>query len=548
MKLTTWLVTVSLGSVAWQSGSVRAGKVSVHADPRVELMSIIFRLAGNDEYNQPNSKSSYSDDVEAHFGEFRDHPAVKVARDLRRRRGVSFDAVMSMAMHVKDAVALQERVPFDKKPPRLDSRWRVPEARDFLEKAREFVKASRFNAFVADHQTHYEESAARLRERIEQRAYVDWFESYFGARPGWTFHAIPGLLNGGGNYGVGIRFHDESEEITSIIGVWKFDADGLPVFPEGIAGTIVHEFCHSYTNPLVDTFAKQLEPAGKRIYSHCTAVMRRQAYGNWKTMMRESLVRACTVRNALHQDGPDAARRAIEYQHGRGFKWVGELSELLDEFEAKRDRYLTLEAFMPKVVAFFNDYADRGLGSLLTVGLGPINEIFTEFALPGRMLVVMPDGIDDKKLAKRMETYVSGVHRRFFASKGVRLVRASEVTKADLKSNAFVLYGSPSSNPVLRDMAEQCNFRIVDQHVTIGGRRFDGRDLILITCYVNPYNESLMVLFYTSANDEHVINLNDFFHGPTDYLVGRWGTGGRPVPLHKGRYTRVADGNWIIAD
>ena len=579
MRIATCLAMVSLGTAAWQGGSAAGGRIAVRVDPRVELMSLIFRLAGNDEYNQPNSRSPYSEDIEAHFGEFRNHPAIKAARDLRNRRGVAFDAVMSMAMHIKDTVALEEKIPFDKKPPRLDSRWRVREARGFLDKARDFVKASRFNAFVADHKDYYERSAARLRDRIEQHAYIDWLDSFVGPRPGATFHAIPGLLNGGGSYGVGIRFPNGTEEISSVIGVWDFDTDGVPVFPKRIAGTITHEFCHSYTNPLVDAFAEQLEPAGKKIYPHCATDMKRQAYGNWKTMMRESLVRACTVRSALHHDGPDAARRAIAYQHSRGFRWVGELSGLLGEYEATRDRYVTLEAFMPKVVAFFNEYADRDLESLLAPRfepmtleafmpkvvaffneyadrnlesvlasrLGPINSVFTGFRSADRMLVVMPDRIVDKDLAQRVERYVGEIHERFFADKGVRLVTASEVTEANLKDKAFVLYGSPASNRVLRDMAAKCRFTITHDHITIGGKRFAGRDLVLITCYVNPYNEKLRVLFYTSADDAQVINLNDFFHGPTEYLVGRWGPDGKPVTLHQGDYTRTTDGKWIIA-
>jgi large conductance mechanosensitive channel len=79
--------------------------VAVRVDPRVELMSIIFRLAGNPEYNQGRVEQ-YTKDVESHFGQFREHRTVELARGLRRKRGVSFDACMSMAVHLKDAYDL----------------------------------------------------------------------------------------------------------------------------------------------------------------------------------------------------------------------------------------------------------------------------------------------------------------------------------------------------------------------------------------------------------------------------------------------------------
>src|SRR5512140_123512 len=66
-------------------------KLEARVDPRVELMSLLFRLAGNNEYNQPLSKSPYSKEVDDRFGRFRDHKAVKFAQQLRKEHGVSFD-------------------------------------------------------------------------------------------------------------------------------------------------------------------------------------------------------------------------------------------------------------------------------------------------------------------------------------------------------------------------------------------------------------------------------------------------------------------------
>ena len=98
----------------------------VTVDPRVELLSVVFRLAGNDEYNQ-GRVPSYVSAVEEHFGEFRDNPVVVTARLLRWKRGVSYDAVMSLAVHLRDAESLEEAVPFEPRPAELDKRWRIAE-------------------------------------------------------------------------------------------------------------------------------------------------------------------------------------------------------------------------------------------------------------------------------------------------------------------------------------------------------------------------------------------------------------------------------------
>jgi hypothetical protein len=50
-------------------------------DPRVELMSILFRLAGNQEYNGCRVPL-YDQAIDRYFAPYRDHEAVRLARAL----------------------------------------------------------------------------------------------------------------------------------------------------------------------------------------------------------------------------------------------------------------------------------------------------------------------------------------------------------------------------------------------------------------------------------------------------------------------------------
>lgn len=355
------LILAGSAGLAAQTGTPASSPAELTAavDPRVELMSIIFRLAGNPEYNQPNSQSPYADDARTHFGPQAGHAVVQTARRLRNERGVSYDAVMSMAVHLTDATTLQERVPFEQKPPKLDERWTVEDARRFLAEARDFVRQTGFAEFVRAHEPLYAAAARRMEALLRKREYLPWFDKYFGVRAGAEFRVLIGMLNGGACYGVSFRDGRGHEEITPIIGVHQFDADGTPEFDDRLAPTIVHEFCHSYTNDFVNKHADELQAAGQRIFAGCEAVMRQQAYGEWKTLMYESLVRVCVVRYLNATDGPDAARQAIQREHDRGFVWIGDLSKLLEDYEGQRQRYPAFDAFMPRIVAFFDDYANR---------------------------------------------------------------------------------------------------------------------------------------------------------------------------------------------
>ncbi len=339
LGLTAFLQAVSpLAPAAEPVAQVPAVRVVV--DPRVELMSLIFRLAGNREYRQAQVKN-YAAEVDTHFEPVRNHAAIQQARKLRQTRSVSFDACMSMAVHLTGVDTLQERMPFEPRPHGLDSRWPSDGARTFLQETRQFVKESRFPEFLAAHRTLYETTETRMRALLTEKAHLEWFDDFFGARPQASFTVVLGLLNGGCCYGPHYRLPDGKEELYCVLGVWKTDDDGLPIFEADMLETVVHEFCHSYANEIVDRHADELKAAGEKLFPQVAAAMKRQAYGNWKTMMYESLVRASTIRYLGLYEGPSAARLAIEAQKKRQFPWIGELVDLLGQYENDRQRYPT---------------------------------------------------------------------------------------------------------------------------------------------------------------------------------------------------------------
>jgi len=352
----------------------KTGKTSweIKMDPRVELMSLIFHLAGNPEYNQVHVPS-YQQAVRDYFGKFKDHPVVRFARKLRRTRGVSFDAVVNMAIHVTDPYTLQEKVPFAPRPQDLDNRWQIIEAREFLYLARDFVQQTRFKLFIDKYKKLYDTTVSKLQEII-QKGRLDWFDTFCSHRPHASFTIVPGLLNNGNSYGVRIKLADGSEELYCILGVWMRDNDGFPFFNSSILPTVVHEFCHSYANPLVDKYESQLKKAAQIIYPYVAQAMKEQHYLDWKIMMAESLVRACTIRYVLAVNGQEAAKKQILQEINNKFLWIQELSLLLEKYETQRKKYLTLDSFFPRIIVFFNQYAEEIKETPKIVSMIPAND------------------------------------------------------------------------------------------------------------------------------------------------------------------------------
>ena len=179
-------------------------------------------------------------------------------------RGVSFDAVMGMAVHVTDAVSLQEKIPLSPQPKSLDSRWTPETAREFLALARKFVGGDRVQGLSGQARA----SVPGRDSDACRRCWTStptWSGSTASSAPAraristWSWACSTGAAA----TARGLVGPDGQEELYSVVGVWMVDSQGQPTFPPGVVPTIVHEFTHSYTNALVDQFAQELPGPGR---------------------------------------------------------------------------------------------------------------------------------------------------------------------------------------------------------------------------------------------------------------------------------------------
>jgi len=321
-------------------------------DERVELVSIVFRLAGSEEYNSEQYKM-YTNDIHQHFDPFKEHPLIAFTKKLIKENHVGYDAVMSIAIALNQPPLLTPLVPFTNEV--VDARWGKDNANKFALLLQRFYKDAGCKAFFKDHRKMYAILINRFMKT--SKVNVQWFESFYGKHPDNQFKIIIAVGNGAGNYGKKIRVPGKTEQVYAIIGTWKMDSTGFPIYPkEEIMPTIIHEFNHSFANKLVETNEKQFEKSGQLIFKEEEQLMRMQAYSEWKTMIMEALVRACVV-SYLKANEVDTLLTQLQLgeEESRGFIWTSGLVRLLDDYEKNRTRYETLESFMPEIIKFFDD-------------------------------------------------------------------------------------------------------------------------------------------------------------------------------------------------
>ncbi len=334
------------------SSNVGADVIKIEVDPRVELIGIVFRLAGNYEFNQGRIRS-YVRDIERQFGDFDDHPAVKLAAQLRSTRRMSCDGPMSLAVHIDRDY--RPRKTLEQWPWGLDGRWKKQETIEFLEQLRQFAAETKFNEFYKAHSELYEKGIRSCRAVMAQYDLQTWLGEFFGVEEMGDLRLVLGFLNGPNNYGPRLSAGNIHEKYA-IIGMSLPDADSNPVFRPRQLEIVAHEFCHSFANPVVDKYMEQLQPAGEKLYAAKAPAMQGIGYQNWRSLMYESAVRACVARYIRTSFEPEYLQGYLAKEAGCGFVWTKELSNLLRTYEANRDKYPTFESFFPELMTFLNNY------------------------------------------------------------------------------------------------------------------------------------------------------------------------------------------------
>ena len=336
----------------------QAVAIPVQVAPAVELFSIIHRLAGTGQYDEMQLPG-YVQDVWDHFGSFQGHAAVTLAQEMNREHAINGNAPMDLAVHVTEPPELELRSTMVLVLEDLDSRWSAEIIPPFLEAARQFALDTDFQAFFVGHQSFYDAAISSLKATLAGTDLLPWFQGFFGGAPE-DYTIVLGLLNGTCNYGSRVTFPAGEQEFVSMLGGRDPDPDGVPVYSrERFIPTIVHEFNHSYVNPLVDRNREQLKPVAEPLFSAMEEDLRHWGYDHWYVMIYEYLVRAATLRHLEVSEGAAAATAHARQDVRAGFVGVAELADLLEEYENNRAAYSVLDDFMPRLVEFFRELGSR---------------------------------------------------------------------------------------------------------------------------------------------------------------------------------------------
>jgi len=328
-------------------------------DERVELMSIVFRLAEANEY-VTNKLPMYINEVDKYFEKYKNHKLIEYTKTLRNEYGVAYDAVAKFAVFLEiknNKIKLRQDIDLQQ----LDKRWNRECIPKYIVLLNGFYKKTKFNDFFVKNEKIRKVAEENFAKEVTDKTNFDWFENFFGWLPAHKFRIIISLANGNSNYASKIIYNDSTEEYYAIIGSGRVDKNGLPIYIENMMGgtisTLTHEICHSFCNPLIYEYLDELLPKATIFNNLNREKMISMAYGDPKTFLCEILARACVIQYQLEykfNNHKYEEAKAVAIEVCNGFLYVPQLLSAFERYKADRTNYKTLRDFMPEIVKVQN--------------------------------------------------------------------------------------------------------------------------------------------------------------------------------------------------
>lgn len=344
---------MTLATSAASSGK----RIHVSIDPRIELLSVVLKLSGYGNLYPgriSDTPSAYLSNVEQYFSRFSDHETVRYFQSINAR--ISGDLPVTIVLYVSEPPQLGLRTPFD-----AMIRARVEDEsslKQYVEALRSFAEDTEFANFFCTHQADYAAMVASPEKSIRDGDSIHLLEAYYGSQQRAYYVIFAPLLKTVA-FGPRVRWENGTLDpycVFPSLGV----ADDRITFKEGKAlqNRILHEFGHSFVNPLADQYRDEL--------SRYATLMQNIVYKTganygmeWMVCVYEHLVRAVTTRLTHHQFGADAGQQEMLAHERQGFIYIKDLCDKLLQYEGHRDTYPTFNDFFPELMGVFKEWFEK---------------------------------------------------------------------------------------------------------------------------------------------------------------------------------------------
>ncbi len=347
--------------------SLNAQQIDVRVDENVELMTILAHLSGYHEYRI--HATSYADDVDTHFADYKDHPMIQYMMDIRKKNGIANDAVVSMAIRLerhdgKFCIVEDDPASLDS----LDRRWSGVDKEAFFELLSDFYEVTHFDKFFQSHHDFYQKALDNYRNNVSNHLNANWFAQFYGKETTDKFSVIIYFCNVGSTYALGYHLKDRAREVSWVI-CYFIDDEGNPAYNVSFLPGLVNGYNEMYEDLFRDeVFMKDLEESGEYLFNSAIWSMYNVGWRQWDVVMGHSFsiaVGICYLMDNGYK--PEEVQQKILYYMGYNMHWIPGLVKQFRIYQTKQKKYRTMENYRPEILKFFNSYAAECRAKIETV-------------------------------------------------------------------------------------------------------------------------------------------------------------------------------------
>ncbi len=502
----TWGAELQLDPV-----SVKKNSLAVVVDPRMELLSIVQYLS---DYRTAHptlvaqSQFQYRTEVDEWFSRSKDHPVMEMFSRMASK-GFGFDAPPNFVLYLNQDLSLDPALATDGRL-ELDRMGGKDQMARFVAAFKSFAVDSGFPEFYQKHLPYYKQIAEETMKTVGGGDNVGEVEKYYGDKRN-SYSVVIASLFGHGSFGPQIERKRGVKDIYCVMGPTGV-RDGTPVFGSTDIFNYLqrHEFSHSFVNPLT---AKHWDLVGK--YSNLLAPMaekmRASAYGEWHTVVNESIIRAVTSRLAYRIDGREAGDKELNENKSRGFVFTDALVGKLEEYEQNRSKYPTFDSYYPELVKAFEGFSPDSVRALLPKEGMTINRQ----SQVGKCIVY--DVAEGEGTADAV-SYITKMHDRFWSSRElVDAAKLDEPARKEKLKDGFVIYTTIGS-PVFNAATAPLGIKIDKGTFEWKGVKAPVGELRVFLIGKNPYGRGYCTV-YAGGSTRLLSGMNSLFHGPCSYHI-----------------------------
>ncbi|MDY0091201.1 MAG: DUF4932 domain-containing protein [Candidatus Vecturithrix sp.] len=325
--------------------------------PRMELLSGVLSHTSWMEQEGPDGKGNqYFQALHEFFAPYQHHEAMQLAESFIQREFV-YDAPPCFILHLSP---LPDLAPIHGYSPYLLRRAGGKERLEAFRLAlRDLAEQSNFLAFFQQQTSLLDHSMQTALSGFDGVPLTAWLERFYGwSIPEFRLVFAPAMFSGAYGAIVKTQKGEILYQVITEIGV----SEQQPEFQtgNGLADLTLHEFGHGFVNPSVEQYDHLIEQFGLRdLFTPVADTMTRQAYGNVRTFLNETLVRSVTSL-AVHDLYGDEERYhgLIRRHEQRGFYLTRFTIEQLHDYRMHRDQYQRFDDFVPYLLQQYADHKE----------------------------------------------------------------------------------------------------------------------------------------------------------------------------------------------